>query len=107
MAADGYLVTTEKKSPEEIVPEEHTEKQQTALPSQPSMMVDINTATAEELEQLKGIGSALAQRIVKDREENGAFETLDDLSRVSGIGPSKIDGLRDTAVANSETEAVP
>ena len=49
--------------------------------------ININTATAEELEQLRGIGSALAAEIVAYREENGAFRRIEDISRVSGIGP--------------------
>lgn len=49
--------------------------------------VDVNTADASELERLPGVGSALARRIVEDRESHGAFSSVEDLTRVRGIGP--------------------
>ena len=48
--------------------------------------VDINAATADQLQQLNGVGPALAQRIVADRQANGPFKTVEDLKRVSWIG---------------------
>ena len=58
-------------------------------------MVNINTATAEEFETLKGIGAATAEKIVADREANGPFSSIDDLTRVSGIGEKKLAAMRD------------
>jgi competence protein ComEA len=49
-------------------------------------LVNVNTATLEQLESLPGIGPALGQRIVDYREEHGPFHTVDDLLNVSGIG---------------------
>jgi comEA protein len=49
--------------------------------------ININTATAEQLMDLKGVGEVLAQRIVEHRAQNGPFTTIDDLSNVNGIGP--------------------
>lgn len=57
--------------------------------------VNLNTATAAELETLPGIGPALAQRIVAHREQRGPFRTVKDLLKVSGIGPKKFEGLED------------
>jgi len=53
--------------------------------------VNINQVTMEELEQLYRVGPALAERIYKERETNGSFESLDDLGkRVKGIGPGML-----------------
>ena len=60
----------------------------------PSGPVDINVATAVELEALPGVGPATAAAIVDDRARNGPFASVDDLDRVSGIGPAKLAALR-------------
>ena len=61
---------------------------------QPSAPIDVNVATAAELEALPGVGPATAAAIVTERERNGPFVGVDDLDRVSGIGPAKLDALR-------------
>ena len=63
-------------------------------PVQP-LMVNINTATALELEALPGIGATLAQRIVDYRRENGPFESPEALINVKGIGENKMKDLLD------------
>ncbi|MDP2181427.1 MAG: ComEA family DNA-binding protein [Actinomycetota bacterium] len=60
-------------------------------------LVDLNTADLTALDTLPGVGPATAARIVQDREENGPFASVDDLARVSGIGPKKLEALRDLA----------
>lgn len=55
--------------------------------------VNINTATAEQLEALPGIGPSKAAAIVKDRETNGPFGSVADLARVSGIGDQTVANL--------------
>ena len=55
--------------------------------------VNLNTATAEELDGLPGIGEATAQAIIEDREANGPFLSPEDLMRVSGIGEKKFERL--------------
>ena len=57
--------------------------------------VNLNTATAAQLDALPGIGPATAAAIVHDRETNGPFASVDDLTRVRGIGPAKLAQLRD------------
>ena len=56
--------------------------------------VDLNRATAGELEAVPGIGPALAERIVAWRARNGRFRSLDDLVEVRGIGPATLERLR-------------
>jgi competence protein ComEA len=52
----------------------------------PAGKVNLNTATVSQLEDLPGIGPALAARIVEHRQKNGTFKTVDDLMAVKGIG---------------------
>lgn len=60
-----------------------------------SGVININTATAEELDSLPGIGPSTAAAIVEDRERNGPFTSPEDLMRVSGIGEGKFSKLKD------------
>lgn len=56
--------------------------------------IDINTATTEQLSLLTGIGPAKAEAIVEYREANGPFGSVDDLAKVSGIGPATVEKNR-------------
>lgn len=60
-----------------------------------SGLVNINTATVEELDTLPGIGPVLAQRIVDYREKNGLFSSVEELILVSGIGEKKLEAMLD------------
>lgn len=87
-----YAVTVERSVPaEEVVPVKEP--------------VDINTATAEELETLMGIGPVLAQAIVDYRTEHGPFESVDELLEVSGIGETKLDNIRGDITLGEEDAA--
>lgn len=57
--------------------------------------VNLNRATAAELDALPGVGPSTAEKIVADREANGPFRTVEDLKRVSGIGDKKFADLAD------------
>lgn len=57
--------------------------------------ININTASAEELSAINGIGSSKAANIVKYREENGSFKAVDDLLKVHGIAQKKLDAIRE------------
>jgi len=65
-----------------------------ATGGQAPFMVNINRATAAELETLPGIGPALAARIVDWRTANGSFKSVDDLDAVSGIGSKMLERIR-------------
>jgi len=56
--------------------------------------VVLNTANAQELERVPGIGPSLAARIIAFRQQNGPFQRLEDLMQVSGIGPKKFAKMR-------------
>jgi competence protein ComEA len=60
-----------------------------------SGVMNLNSATESELEELPGVGPVLAQRIVDYRDANGPFTTLDELDQVSGVGPAMMENLRD------------
>jgi competence protein ComEA len=57
-------------------------------------LLDLNRASADELETLPGIGAVLAQRVVAFRESAGQFRTVEDLRGVKGIGAKKFDRLK-------------
>ena len=74
--------------------------------TEPSLLVNINTATEDELQELQGIGPVLAKRILEYRQENGNFEQLEDLKNVSGIGEKTFEKIRSQITLGdfSETE---
>ena len=71
----------------------------TADPVLPEDRININTATAGQLQKLPGIGPTLAQRIIDYRTANGAFHTVADLLNVSGIGAGKLEAILDYITA--------
>lgn len=60
----------------------------------PALRVDLNTATASDLDKLPGIGPSLAAAVVAYRSANGPFRTVDALLKVPGIGPAKLEQFR-------------
>jgi competence protein ComEA len=58
-------------------------------------LINVNTADAIQLQELPGIGEVLSGAIVKYREENGPFASVDQLDEVSGIGPATLENIRD------------
>src|SRR2546430_2511992 len=60
----------------------------------PAKPVNINTANAEELQQVPGIGPATAQKILQMRKSYGAFKSVDDLLALRGLGPKRLEKMR-------------
>ncbi len=58
-------------------------------------LIDINTASAEQLDELPGIGPAKAAEIIAYRQKNGAFDKIEDIQSVSGIGPAIFEQIQD------------
>ena len=77
-------------------------------------LVDVNRAEWPELAQLPGVGPTIARRIVASREADGDFRSVDDLRRVDGVGPRRLEEVRrhllplpgDTQVAGGESDGV-
>jgi competence protein ComEA len=76
----GFVVITESAPP---------------LPPGEGDLVNINTASLEELDKLPGIGATIAQRIIDYRTENGPFATIDDIVNVPGIGTATFEEIKD------------
>jgi competence protein ComEA len=66
-----------------------------SAPSTTAPPVDLNTATAEQLDTLPGVGPATAAAIIDYRQRHGPFHSVDDLAQVRGIGDAKLGQLRD------------
>lgn len=66
--------------------------------------VNVNTADASQLGQLTGIGTVKAQAIIKDRQKNGDYKQLEQLTRVDGIGEKTVAGLRSEATVSAKAD---
>lgn len=79
----------------EIVDEQPDETAPSSrAPTRSDSLIDLNSATAVELQSLPGIGPAIADRVLDHRESEGTFSSVDELSDVSGISDRMVDDLR-------------
>lgn len=69
-------------------------QQQVPRPAKPNL-VNINTADAQQLQALPGIGPAISERIIQYRQTHGPFKTKEDIKKVQGIGDKKFDAIKD------------
>ena len=58
-------------------------------------LINLNTASEKELQELPGIGPAMSARIIEYREANGDFQNIEDIKKVRGIGNAKFEKLKD------------
>lgn len=79
--------------PDLIVDPDGERQQSRVIPDKPALL-NINTASAEELQTLPNIGAGMAQRIVDYRSQNGNFTSVDALQKVKGIGVKTLEKLR-------------
>lgn len=71
-----------------------------AQTAQAGDLININTADETELQKLKGVGPVIAGRIVEYRQSNGAFQTIDEIKKVRGIGNKTFEKMRDSITVN-------
>jgi len=67
--------------------------------------VNVNTASVEQLQSVKGIGEKTAAAIVAYREAHGHFQSVDDITKVKGIGDRKLEKMRDALTVSTETSS--
>jgi comEA protein len=77
------------------------------LGAQAVSKVDLNQATIEQLDELPGVGPAIAKRIVDYRQENGPFKRIEDLMNVRGIGEKTFLKLKDRITVSQAGEQPP
>ncbi len=77
------------------IPVAATRAPYTPTPQPSGDKINVNTASAAELDTLPGIGPSTAQAIIAHREQHGLFQSIDDLLAVRGIGENKLDAIRD------------
>lgn len=95
---DGSQIYVPKQGETSLPPQESSavksnKDSEKTSPKSSSTLININTATASELEELPRVGPKLAEKIIEYRETQGSFKSLDDLDNVPGIGPTMLENI--------------
>ena len=101
---EPYQVSAARRPAEEEDTSAPEEAEEDSRPDSllPGETINVNTADAYDLQRLPGIGEKRAQDIIAWREEHGPFQTLEELTEVSGIGPVILENLRAYAAVGNE-----
>ena len=90
------LVYISNKNEEASIQTGKNQVQSSASATQSNSMININSATADELKSLNGIGDSKANSIIEYREKNGGFKSIDDIKNVDGIGEKMFEKIKDS-----------
>lgn len=85
---------------QEIPAAENSAPNKSAKFAQNNSLININTADKDELTKLRGVGPVIADRILEYRQNNGAFENIEDIKKVKGIGPKTFEKMKDSITVN-------
>ena len=78
----------------ETIPNKASIESRLSTSKEEAGLININTATKEELMRLNGIGAAKAEAIIQYRQENGGFDTMDEMMQISGIGEKTFEKIK-------------
>lgn len=92
VAGEGVRILARKAEPETLMTG-RDDADREPMELLPGELVDINTATAAQLQKLPGIGEVLAQAIIDYRETEGSFRSIEELTKVTGIGQGRYEAV--------------
>lgn len=90
-----------------VHPQAAQEKSPVGSVAKPGVLVNLNTATAADLQGLPGVGPKVAGRIIEYRQKRGPFKKIEELMNVQGIGEKSFLKLRSQVTVGVRTEAAP
>ena len=101
-AAPSQFTAETMRAETAAVSEPQNRPRTTSAPLSPETKININTADADELVKLPGIGPAIAARIIEYRTENGPFQEISEIKNVRGIGQARFEAIKDYITTEQE-----